>query len=315
MDIWIGELGDVRVACPITGAATMEPCKDGPFPYTPAINRPPLIWPNGARIAIWIVPNIEFFPLDARMPGPGNERPTGNEPVPMVREWSQRDYGNRVGIFRIINLLERYNIRATVALNSDVCDMRPQLIEMLKKLKWEIIGHNERNTVRLSQIPIEDEASLIKRTLDKIETASGTRPIGWLSAGRYETWNTLEHLINSGVRYVCDWPNDDLPYRMNIGGREIISVPYTADINDVDVYMRQKQGAPDFERMIREQFDTLYREGGKVMAISLHPFITGLPNRIGAVERALSYISSLPDVWFATGGEIVEWYVTQPGQP
>jgi peptidoglycan/xylan/chitin deacetylase (PgdA/CDA1 family) len=292
----------------------MKPSRNGPFPYVPIKGRAPLEWPGGAKLALWIVPNIEFFPLDEAMPGPSNERPTGNERLPMVREWAQRDYGNRVGVFRVMEMLERHKMPATVALNSDICDERPQIIAELKRLGWEIMGHNERNTVRLSQVPLEEEAALIRRALDKITAATGTRPVGWLSSGSYETWNTLEHLIDNGIKYVCDWVNDDQPYRMKVGNREIISVPYTADINDVDVYMRQKLSTADFERMICEQFDVLYREGQRVMAISLHPFISGLPHRIGAVDRALSYINKVPGVWKATGREIMEHYskIAQP---
>jgi peptidoglycan/xylan/chitin deacetylase (PgdA/CDA1 family) len=287
----------------------MEPSRDGPFEYSPIRYRPPLEWPDGARIAVWVVPNIEYFPLDVPMPGPSNERPTGNERVPMVREWAMRDYGNRVGVFRIMDVLAKHDFRATVSLNSDICDMRPQLITEIKNLNWEVMGHNERNTVRLSQVPPEEEAALIRRTVDKIGSAMGTAPVGWLSAGSYETWDTLDHLLDNGIRYVCDWVNDEQPYRIPVGDREIISVPYTADINDIDVYLRQKQGTPDFERMIREQFDVLYREGQRVMAISLHPFVSGHPHRIGAVDRALDYIGRFPGVWKATGREIMEHFV------
>jgi allantoinase len=293
----------------------VKPNRDGPFPYSPINKRPPLEWPGGARVAMWVVPNVEFFPLDARMPGPSNERPTGNETIPMVREWAIRDYGNRVGIFRIMEVLDRHNIRATISLNSDVCDMRPQLIEEFKQRGWEIMGHNQRNTERLNQIPPEREGPLIRDVLDKIEASSGTRPVGWLSAGSYETWNTLDHLIDNGVRYVCDWGNDDQPYRMQVGDREIISLPYARDINDNDGYLRQKQSVAEFEHMICEQFDVLYREGQRVMTISVHPFLTGQAHRIGALDRALAYIGKFPGVWKATGREIMEHFnATQPAR-
>ncbi len=287
----------------------MQPNRDGPFPYSPITQRPQLDWPDGARIAMWIVPNVEFFPLDWPMPGQGNQRPTGNEKVPMVREWAGRDYGNRVGIFRIMDVLDRHGFRATVSLNSDICDMRPQLIKEFTSRKWEIMGHNQHQMVRLNEVPLDEEGALIKSVLDKIQATTGTRPVGWLSSGSVETWNTLDHLIDNGIRYVCDWVNDDQPYRMSVSGREIISVPYARDINDNDIVLRRNQSASEFERMIRDQFDTLYREGQRVMTISVHPFLTGQAHRIGALDRALAYIGRFPGVWRATGKEIMEHFV------
>ena len=291
----------------------MQPTSDGPFPYSPIKARPAIQWPGGARIALMVVPNVEHFPLDVALPGPNNERPTGSERLPMVREWSQRDYGNRVGVFRLMEVLERHGIRGTVALNSFMCTHRPQVVEEMRRLGWEFMGHNETNAVRLNQIPVEAEEALIRRVLDTIADTTGTRPVGWLSSGNAETWNTLEHLVANGVRYVCDWVNDDQPYPITVNGREIVAVPYTADINDIDAFWRQKRSAPEFERMICDHFDVVYREGGRVMTISLHPFVIGQPHRIGALERALAHIGCHPGVWRATGSEILEHVLKRPG--
>jgi peptidoglycan/xylan/chitin deacetylase (PgdA/CDA1 family) len=175
------------------------------------------------------------------------------------------------------------------------------------------MGHNQTNTRRLKDIPVDEERSFIHATLETIETATGTRPAGWLGSSLQETWNTLEHLADEGVEYVADWVNDDQPYVMDLdGGRRIVSLPYAWYINDKPVYENEHHTADEFREMICRQFDTLYREGvtsGRVMAIALHPYLSGLPFRIGAVDAALEYICRHEGVWRATGAEIVHSFV------
>jgi allantoinase len=200
----------------------MKPAAYGPFPYSPIVDRPPLAWPDGAHVALWIIPNVEFFSLMEKVPagsgGPGT-------PVPDIPSWSARDYGNRVGVFRLMELLDRHGIRATVALNSDVCAHHPQIIERGCKLSWEWIGHCESNTRRLNEAAPGEEKGIIHRTLAIIEKACGTRPVGWLGSGLQETWHTLDLLAAEGCEYVCDWTNDDQPYVMTLdGGARIVSV-------------------------------------------------------------------------------------------
>jgi peptidoglycan/xylan/chitin deacetylase (PgdA/CDA1 family) len=284
----------------------------GPFKFSLINRRPPLRWPNNAHLALWVIMNIEFFALDRAMPGDSNERPKGNEGTPQVRHWSQRDYGNRVGIVRMMNLLTVHGIRSTVALNSDVCDQHPEIIEDCVKLDWEFMGHCRTNTARLNEIPPEEERQTIHHVLQRIAKSTGKRPVGWLGSGLQETWNTLDYLIEEGCTYVADWVNDDQPYTMSIGGKSIVSVPYTYELNDMSAIVRTKYTPGEFERMIKDQFDVLYAEGaqsGRVMAIALHPFIMGQPHRIAALDRALKYIGSFADVWKATGSEIAEHYI------
>jgi allantoinase len=291
----------------------MKPSRYGPFRYVPITQRPRLTWPDGARVALWVNPNIEFFGLDDVMPGVVNERVAREHArIPNVRNWSLRDYGNRVGVWRLIEVLSRYGIRASAALNSEVCDHHPEIIEAIVKLDWELIGHNQTNALRLNEMAPDDERAAIRATLDRIGAASGKRPVGWLGAGLAETWNTLDYLIEAGVRYVCDWVNDDQPYLFEIGDPPLVSLPYSVQTNDVPAYFDMKVSVPEFEAMLRRQFDTLYREGatsGRVMAIAVHPFVTGQPHRIGALDAALEYICSHAGVWRATGSEIVEHFL------
>ena len=286
----------------------MEPRAYAPYPYSAIIDRAALRWPDGARIAFWVVPNIESFPLDVRVPG-------GLDHVPDVSAWGRRDYGNRVGVFRVMETLARHGMRGTVALNSDVCDAAPRVVEECLRLGWEIMGHCETNARRLNEAGSEAAAEdLICRTLDRIERASGTRPRGWLGAGRQETWSTLDVLAREGCIYTADWDSDDQPVLMDISGAPFVSMPYGAGVSDLQAFERLHYTADDFERMIKAAFDVLYRESetsGRVAAISLHPFIVGLPHRIDALDRALDYIRGHDGVWCATGSEIVEYFLNQ----
>jgi len=208
----------------------MEPRDYGPFPYTPINDRPKLNWPNGARLAVWIIPNIEFFPLTRGIPGSPY---TSQAPVPSVRAWAQRDYGNRVGIWRIMDVLQKYGVRASPTLNSDICDHHPQIVKAAVELGWEILGHNETNSLWLNQMEPEEERQSIARTLSKIAALSGKKPRGWLGAGLAETWHTLDYLAEESVQYVADWVSDDQPFFMDIGGgKRLVSIPYSYEIND-----------------------------------------------------------------------------------
>ena len=292
----------------------MKPSRYGPFRYSPIVKRPALKWPGGARVALWVNPNVEFFALDDVMPGNSNERVTREHArVPNVRNWSLRDYGNRVGIWRLMEVLKRFGIRASAATNSAVCDHHPEVIEAMLEAGWELIGHGETNALRINEMPPEEERSSIHRTLERIEKATGKRPVGWLGPGLAETWATLEHLAEAGIRYVCDWGvNDDQPYRIEVGNPPLVSLPYSVQTNDVPAYFDFKASVPEFEQMLRRQFDVLHREGersGRVMAIAVHPFVTGQPHRVVALERALEHICAHPGVWLATGAEIVQHYL------
>ena len=284
----------------------------GPFPYSPIIERPRLSWPGGAHVALWVIPNIEFFALDEQVPAAAGG---SGAPAPDVPVWSVRDYGNRVGVFRLMHVLERHGIRGTVALNSNLCAQHPIILAEGNKRGWEWMGHNQTNTVRLNAVPPEREPDIIRDTLATIEAATGARPRGWLSSGLQETWNTPDLLAAAGCTYVADWPNDDQPYRMTLNaGRTLLSVPYSYEVNDKPVFEKRHWTAEQFGEMIRRQFDVLYREGaesGRVMAIALHPYLSGVPHRIDALDAALAYIVRHERVWLATGAEIAAHYAAQ----
>ncbi len=293
----------------------MEPQRYGPFPYSPINRRPKLEWPNGARIALCVTPNIETFSLNEKMPGGAG---SSGGIIPDVNVWSRRDYGARIGIFRIMEVLERHGIRATAALNADTCDLYPEIVEDAIKLNWELMGHNESNTRRLNSVPASEELGIIQRSLARITKATGKRPTGWLSSGMQQSWNTLDFLIQEGISYVADWVNDDQPYTMTLPAGQIVAFPYSAEANDRRVYDSLHYTAEEFETLLKRQFDVLYREGaqsGRVMSIALHPFLSGTPHRIDAVDGALRYICAHEGVWLATGSEIVNHFKSRIQPP
>jgi len=268
------------------------------FPYKPIIDRPPLKWPNGARIALWVVPNIEHFHLEL------------GHSAPDVRNFARRDYGNRVGVWRLMDTLQKHNIRGTVALNGEVVRYYPRILEKCIELRWELMGHGLTNSSPLTGLSLEEEARVITATREAVESC-GQKMRGWLGPGLTETWNTLDLLRQNGVEYVADWCNDDQPYQMNNG---LSSIPYSLELNDMPLFNNASISIADFERRIRDTFDVLYAEGessGRVMCIALHPFLIGVPHRIRYLDAALAHIASHRDVWFATGSEIIDSYRSQ----
>ena len=257
-----------------------------------------MVWPNGARVAVWVVPNIEHFRLEL---GPS---------APDVRNYSRRDYGNRVGIWRLMEVMEANGVRGTVALNGEVVRHYPRIMQECARLNWELMGHGMTNSIVLTGLARETEAAVIAETRKAIEDCGQTMR-GWLGPGLTETFATLDLLRENGVEYVCDWVNDDLPYRMNNG---LYAIPYSIELNDMPLFNMPSIDIDDFYRRICETIDVLYEESahnGRVMGIALHPFLIGVPHRIRYLDRALKYIAAHGKVWFATGHEIIDAYRAQ----
>lgn len=269
------------------------------FDNSAIVDRPPLQWPNGARVAVWVVPNIEHYELD--MDGRKAD----------VRNLSHRDYGNRVGIWRVMDALSEVGMRGTVALNSAVCRHYPRVVARALELGWELMAHGITNSQANHELEVSEEQEMIRRAVDEISTFQGWPPRGWLGPGLSETLHTLDFLRAAGIEYTCDWVNDDQPFRMRNG---LYSIPYTIELNDRPLFREPWTTAWEYERMIRASFDVLYREGdtqARVMCIALHPFIIGQPNKIDCLRSALAYITSHDRVWLATGGEIIDAFKAQ----
>jgi len=284
------------------------PREHGRFDYSAIVDRKKLVWPDGARVAVWVIPNIEHFQFDR----PATSISSATTRLsPDVLNFSWRDYGLRVGIWRMMEIMDRYGVRGTVALNSDVCGHYPRVIEGGNALKWEWMGHGLNNSILVNAQPEAEERTLIREVVETIAKGTGKRPRGWLGPALSESVRTLDILAENGIEYVGDWVNDDQPYPMRVKSGTMLSMPYSIELNDIPSFLEMKRTGEEFGRMICDQFDQLYEDGaktGRVMAICLHPFLVGHPHRAKYFANALAHITSRREVWVTTGSEIADWY-------
>ena len=292
-----------KAAC--EGETTMENTR---YPYSPIVRREPFTLPNQARVALWVGVNIEYFDIGSTDFGGAGEFKV---PPPNVFDYASRDYGNRIGIWRLMECLDRHGMKASVLLNSDLCKHYRAIIEEGKRRGWEFLGHGTSNSVLLGGKTEDEERQIIITALEVLEEAIGRPALGWLSPALQETFMTPDILAEAGIKYLCDWCCDDQPFPMHVRSGHLISLPYSTDLNDIPAFIYHHMSPEQFCAMIKDQFDTLYREGdqqARVMCIALHPFLIGHAYRIPWFDKALQYIKTFEDVWFATAGEIAAWY-------
>lgn len=274
--------------------------------------RRPVNWPNGARIALWVVPMLEWFPLDMsnqpfRPPG-GLERP-----YPDYRYYSHRDYGNRVGIFRIMKVLDRLGITASAAINASVARRYPFLLNEVTRRGWEVIANGvDMGRLHYGGMPEDEETSLVSEAVDTLRRLSGQPVTGWLSPGKSESENTLDLVVGAGIQYVCDWVNDDMPYPLKTSRGPLYSMPHSHELDDRMVLLQYHHTESSFVDQIKDAFDVLYREsetqGGRILSLTLNPWVIGYPYRIKYLAEALEYVMDHEGVWPATGAEILNAY-------
>ena len=278
------------------------------YSYYPTIRRPRIEWPNGARVAFWIGLNIEHYLID--QPSTSIAPMTTHlTPDPMNAGW--RDYGTRVGIWRQMRMFDKFNIRASVLLNADVCSYYPEIIEEGNKRGWVWLAHGKNNSTLEANMNEDEERAYLTGVVTTIREKTGKQPRGWLGPALTETWNTPSILAELGVSYICDWNCDDQPFPMRAKQGRMNGLPYSIEVNDIPLFLGKSLAGEDFEQLLKDQFDVLYEEGaesGQVMAIALHPFITGVPFRARYLERALEYIAGHDKVWLATSDEIADFY-------
>jgi len=278
------------------------------YDFSPIIDRPVRPFPNNERVAVVVYINVEHFPDDR--PGPSILPATAQfKPDPLNYGW--RDYGQRVGIWRLMEALDRYGFPASICLNSDVCREYPRIIEEGLKRKWEWMGHGRNNTEIVNGLSVAEETALIDETIEVITRATGERPKGWLSPFLTETHATPDLLAEKGIEYLCDYSSDDLPFPMKVKTGSLLSMPYSVELNDLPSVLTFGASASDFGQMVRDQFDVVYEEGARiprVLPIVLHTFIVGQPFRMKHFADALAYIAGHKDVWLTTAGEINSWY-------
>jgi peptidoglycan/xylan/chitin deacetylase (PgdA/CDA1 family) len=277
--------------------------------YSPIETRPPIRWPDGARIAVWVAPNLEHY--EYRPPASPFGDPWPRTPHPDVMSYSSRDYGNRVGFWRMLEIFDRHRIRGTVSLNVTVLEHFPEIGQAMVERDWSFMSHGVYNTRYLFGATEEEEREFYRHTREVIRRCTGKTLKGMLGPAFTSTPRTPRLMAEAGLEYQVDWFIDDQPFPINVPVGRLVGIPYSRTLNDALLLHTTAGEGEDFEQMCRDQFDVLYAEGatsGRVMCIALHPYLIGQPHRIAYLDNILTYLKSHDDVWFATADEIAQWY-------
>jgi peptidoglycan/xylan/chitin deacetylase (PgdA/CDA1 family) len=281
------------------------------LPYSPITRRPKLRLPKGERVAVWTIVNVENWSPDNPMPRTVLPPPMGQPLLPDIPNWAWHEYGMRVGFWRFLEVLQARNLKASFAVNGSACRVYEEACRAAFEAGWDFIGHG---FIQRPMHRVDDQRAAIADTIEAIRALTGMAPRGWESPGLTETADTLDLLAEAGIEYVCDWCLDDQPVTMNTKTGPIVSVPYTVEINDVVMTAVQGHRSDEIYKRGVDQFDRLYLDGAKtprVMAISIHPFLTGVPHRIKYLEMLYDYILGHEGVALMTGSEILDWYLGQ----
>lgn len=280
------------------------------YPWSNLFNRPTVHWPGDKSVALWITVALEFFPLT---PNDGPLRAPGHmvTPYPDYRTYTTRDYGNRVGVFRIMKVLDALGLKASAPMSAKIAERYPALLKAVLDRDWEIIGHGvDMNHIHFGGMDAEQEAQQIDDALVMLEKHAGKKPTGWFSPARSESDNTLKLLTEHGIEYVCDWVNDDMPYDMSTDAGSITAMPHTMELDDRQLMVTLGQNEDTYQEQILAAFDLLRREGkshgGRILHLSLTPYVIGQPFRIWALKQVLETIMASDDVWSATPSEILK---------
>jgi allantoinase len=290
------------------------------YDFVPISERKPLKWPNGKRLALMITLNLEYWELTQDHDGlyfPGG--PSINERllparIPDFNNHTWREYGHRVGIWRLYEIFDEAGVPASCTVNGIMCEQRPQIVTAASKRGWELIAHNYIQTEWLINYrdDRDKEREVIKRTVDLIEKTTGKRPRGWLSSSLRCTVNTPDIIKELGLIYHTDFMNDEQPYLIHTEHGPLVSIPYTQEVNDIGIFLRRNLTATEAFELLKDEFDELYRAGGKsgrIMSVGLHPHIIGRAFRARAIREFLDYAKGFDGVWWATREEIAEWYL------
>jgi allantoinase len=283
--------------------------------FSPIGQRPKLALPQGARLAVWVIVNVEEWDPTQPMPRTVLTPPAGGAPMPDVPNWAWHEYGNRVGFWRMLEVLDDFRIRAVLAINGSAIQRYEPIARAALDRGWEFIGHG---FTQRSMQKVADERDDIRRTAAAIREFAGRLPRGWLGPGLTETWETPDLLVEEGFEYVCDWVLDDQPVRLKTRTRPIVNLPYTQECNDVAMMLIQHHKASEYYDRAIDQFAQLYddaAQSARIMALVVHPYIMGAPHRLRYFRDALAHIRDRQGVLFWTGEEILDWYLTQVRPP
>jgi peptidoglycan/xylan/chitin deacetylase (PgdA/CDA1 family) len=294
---------------------TQPPLPRERVPYSAIVDRPPLKLPDGARMVIWTIVNVEDWGIERPMPRTVLPPPMGQPLLPDLPNWAWHEYGMRVGFWRLYDCMRKYGITPTLAINGVVCKTYPRVAQAAKDAGWEFMGHGY---VQGPMHKLEDQRAAIRDTIAAIRAFTGKAPRGWESPGLTETYETIDFLAEEGIEYVADWVLDEQPVYIRTRKGPVVSVPYTVETNDIPMMLIQSHGSEELLKRGIDHFERLYAESAnitRVMAISVHPYISGVPHRIGYLERLYEHIRSRSGVALWTGERILDWYRTQVPPP
>jgi peptidoglycan/xylan/chitin deacetylase (PgdA/CDA1 family) len=281
--------------------------------------RPVFRWPENARVALCVIVNLEH--MEWRPPQDAFQNPAlsggyGPAPFPDVTRWSHREYGHRVGFFRLLDTLTQYGLKVMVAMDVLTAQHYPFLVRHCQNQGCEIIGHGiSVSRLITSKMSEEEERQYIRTSVQELRQATGETPLGWLGPEYGESARTPQLLAEAGIQYVCDWTNDEQPYPMATPEGALFALPVMLPLDDVNALWDRRIPIGRYVQMVRESFDTLYQEGaenGRLMVLHVHPWLMGQPFRVRYLKEALAYITGHQGVWSATGSEIVAWYRSHP---
>ena len=281
-----------------------------PFDYLPYPGRSKITWPGGRKLAFWIAPNIEFYELN---PPTNPSRTPWPRPNPDVTGYSYRDFGNRVGHWRLMEVMDQCDMRGSVSLSAAICDHHPEIIEECVKRRWDFFSHGIYNTRYTYGMDRDQEREMIMDSVDTIQQATGQRVTGYLAPALTHTVDTLDLIAELDFTYTCDLFHDDQPQPVNVAAGRLISMPYSLEVNDHFIFNVYGRSAQQYVDILKSQLDQLLEEGdesGTVMCIPLHAYLIGRAHRIGPFANLLQHISSLGDnVWITTATEIADHYL------
>jgi allantoinase len=280
------------------------------IPYSPIVDRSPISWPGGRRLALWVVPNIEHYEYG---PPVGAFPAYPRTPDPDVRRFAYHDYGNRVGFWRMLEVIDRWDIACTASLNVGVLDLYPQLGEAMAERGWDLMSHGLYNTRFLTELSYEDERGFLEDCNAVLRRHTGRNFDGMLGPYITATPQTPDVMAEVGMRFHADWVHDERPSPLRTkGGHRMVALPYNYEFNDAPLLMRSSVEADEFAERCIAHFDALYNaedETGRMMCIVLHPFTIGQPHRISALDRVFAHVRAHDDVWVAGGSAIVDHYL------
>lgn len=291
------------------------------YDWSQLSERKPVSWPGGAKLALWINISLQYFPLDQK--GVPFKVPGGmTMPYPDLRHYSLRDYGNRVGVYRCFKALDQLGLKASVAMNTRLAERYPYLLQAVAQRGDEILCHGyHMDALHYGGQDSAEEAALVSKALGGLRELSGQPVAGWLSPARNESEITPELLAENGVSYFCDWVNDDMPYYFKTkaqapkAGAELVAMPLSNELEDRFVVVNNQHSEASWCEQVVDACDFLLTEaeqqGGRILALNIHPWLMGQPHRIGYLEKALAAISSREGVWSAQPGEILAAWQAQ----